>query len=80
MESLRRISLKQLASLCRRVGASLTAGIDLRKAMANEVGRGNHTYNLAVGRISQAVDRGESLPSAVARVRCRIPAAHGRNA
>ncbi len=73
MESLRRISLKQLASLCRRVGASLTAGIDLRKAMANEVGRGNHTYNLAVGRISQAVDRGESLPSAVADCGAAFP-------
>ena len=63
----RRRSLKELASFCRRTGTSLSAGVDLRKSLDNEVGRGSTAYSAAISEVRQRVAQGETLAVAVAR-------------
>lgn len=62
-----RIKTRELARLCRRVGISLEAGVDVRTVWAREVER--HSGSAARARfrsISEAVNRGDSLAEAVA--------------
>lgn len=62
-----RMPIKPLSALCRRLGMSLLAGVDLRTAWAREAqnarGRAARRHMAAVGR---AINRGESLGDALA--------------
>ncbi len=62
-----RISLRDCAALCRRLGTALTAGIDIRKVLSREARQGR---TLAARRrmtaINEAVNQGEGLAAAVA--------------
>ncbi|NUQ64541.1 MAG: type II secretion system F family protein [Pirellulales bacterium] len=62
-----RISKKELAGLCRRVSTSLEAGVDLRTTWAREAERaGRRTTRTRLQRISEELNRGQSLPDALA--------------
>ena len=60
-----RIKTKELIPFCRRMSTSLDAGVDLRKCLQREVdnARGSRRHGLA--EISQRVNGGESLSSAM---------------
>ena len=60
-----RISAKDLATFCRRVGTSLSAGVDLRKTFAQEALRGSSAQRKNVQTISQLVAEGESVSAAL---------------
>ncbi|MEM8679846.1 MAG: type II secretion system F family protein [Planctomycetota bacterium] len=55
-----RIKLKPLAQLCRRVGTSLSAGVDARKTWAREVDRAQGSSRRALRGIYGAISRGQS--------------------
>ena len=68
-----RFRLKQLAGLCRRLGTSLEAGVDIRRTLSREAqsakGRYQHTLNDVTDRIKQGEtvtesikDTGEAFP------------------
>jgi len=69
-----RISLRDCAALCRRLGTALTAGIDIRKVLSREAQQGR---TLAMRRrmtaINDAVNQGEGLAPAVAAARDYFP-------
>ena len=69
-----RIHVKPLVGLCRRLSTALEAGIDARTVWAREADRARgrlHDHLLA---ISRAINQGESLADALARVRMPAPA------
>lgn len=59
------ISTQRLAELCRRVGMSIDAGIDLRKIWTQEAQRGAILQRRQIERIRSAVADGESLSDGV---------------
>lgn len=60
-----RIQTKQLALLCRRVGTSLEAGIEIRTIWARESERGSLSYRRQMGKISDLVHQGHDVTAAV---------------
>ena len=61
-----RISTKALAELCRRLGISLEAGIDVRTVWTQEAARtGNLIARQRIDAVGQAVRRGDSLREAL---------------
>ncbi len=60
-----RIALKELASLCRRLGTALTAGVDVRNVWAREAKNARGNARRVLGSISEAVDRGDSVSEAL---------------
>ena len=60
-----RVRTKALVGLCRRMSASLEAGIDARSAWAREVQRATGPLRRHLLTISSAADRGESLSDAL---------------
>ncbi len=62
------ISTKELAGLCRRLSTSLEAGVDLRTVWAREAERTRRLATRAhMRRVSDALNRGHSLPDALAQ-------------
>ena len=60
-----RIGLKPLAMFCRRLGTSLSAGIDIRKTISNEVSSGsNRVYRAQMEQVLRGVSAGDSLSDA----------------
>ena len=60
-----RIGLKPLAMFCRRLGTSLSAGIDVRKTISNEVSSGaNRVYRAQMEQVLRGVSAGDSLSDA----------------
>ncbi len=62
------IGLRPLAQLCQRVGSSLRAGVDVRKVWKREAERGSLAHRRRLERVSQAIDRGETLNDALSTV------------
>ena len=60
-----RISTRQLIDLLYRVGTSLRAGVDIRRAFATESNRGKGGYAEAVRQISERVDAGHMVHEAM---------------
>jgi type II secretory pathway component PulF len=58
--------MKSLAQLLRRVGTSVRAGIDARSLWAREANHGSAAHRQCVGRISEAINTGDTLASALA--------------
>jgi len=56
-----RIGLKPLSQLCRRVGMSLEAGLEIREVWSRESDRGHPRQRRQVKRIHAAVARGDNL-------------------
>jgi len=56
-----------LANLSRRVAASLSAGIDVRKVWQDEVGRATPRFRPAIAGISRSIDGGQTLAQAIDR-------------
>ena len=61
-----RITLKPLASLCRRLGTSLEAGIDIRTVLSREAQRAHGPLSRRLLTVSDAIDQGHSLAGAFA--------------
>ena len=61
-----RIKTKGLAQLCRRVGTSLEAGIQVRVVWAREAERGTRQHRQFIRRVSEAVAVGASVTDAIA--------------
>lgn len=60
-----KISLNQSASLCRRLGSGLKAGVDVRRLLAEEARRGSPAHRANMQRISEQVNRGGTLAEAM---------------
>ena len=60
-----RFSLKQLSGICRRVGTSIEAGVDARKAWRRESERVHGRRAQAIAAIVDELDRGTSTPDAL---------------
>ena len=65
MFSRSRIGGKTLAQLCYRLGTSLEAGVDLRKALARESERGSPDYQQQIHRIQDRIAAGATLADAL---------------
>ncbi len=61
----RHIGMKRLAQFCGRLGIAMDAGVDVRRSLAREAQSGSSYHRSQVERISQAVNRGDSIPEAV---------------
>lgn len=62
-----RIRVKLLAQICQRLGTSLEAGIDARRAWSGEANKGPRGHRRLVSEIRDAVLAGESMADAIAR-------------
>jgi type IV pilus assembly protein PilC len=60
-----RIGLKPLAQLCRRLAVTTGAGLEDRRIWHDELQRGGRTQQAAVARVSQSLNRGESIGAAL---------------
>ena len=56
-----RIPLNELAMMCRRIGVSLDAGIDIRKIWQNESERGTHATATHAAAVGDRINQGDSL-------------------
>jgi len=68
-----RIPTKALADLSRRMATSLSAGIEVRKAWNDEIGRTNPRYRPAIAEISDRVARGNTFSQALERTGDAFP-------
>jgi type IV pilus assembly protein PilC len=68
-----RIGTKPLAALCRRVAIALESGIDERRIWQREAERASGQMQAAVGRIQQAVERGQSAGDGVGQTGSYFP-------
>ena len=62
-----RIRIKLLAQLCQRLGTSLEAGIDARRAWSGEAEKGPRGHRRLVSEIRDGILAGESMADAIAR-------------
>lgn len=68
-----RISTKQLAQLCHRLGLSLEAGIDLRTILRREAERSQGALRSRLQSISDDIDQGASISEAIANTHGYFP-------
>src|SRR5215471_4991598 len=66
-------STKSLAEFCRRMSMSLEAGVDIRKALANETRRSPDAMRQRVQKISDMVNVGSSFSAALNATRDYFP-------
>ncbi|MBM4088690.1 MAG: hypothetical protein FJ276_04570 [Planctomycetes bacterium] len=60
-----RISLRNLANLCYRLGTSLRAGVDVLRVLQQESAQGNSTFRSHMSEIARRVSGGSTLAEAV---------------
>ncbi len=56
-----RIKARELAPLCRRIGSSLRAGLDVRRIFRTETEKGNGTHRQRMETVQQGLDGGQSI-------------------
>jgi type II secretory pathway component PulF len=62
-----RIHLRELAQLCRRLAVATKAGLEDRRIWRDEAQRGRPVRRRVLGKVSDALSRGESIGDAVAK-------------
>ena len=67
------ISLKNLATFCRRLAISTDAGIDERKIWEKESENGSPSQRRQMARVREGIDRGDSIHEAIARTENFFP-------
>lgn len=65
VETMARISTRQLAAMCQRVGTSLRAGVEVRRVWTQESERGNSQYRQHAAEVSRLVSKGSGLAEAL---------------
>ncbi len=67
------IRAKHMAHLCRRVGTSIGAGVDLQRAWQQEGGRGSQRQREAAQMVVRGIKQGDTLAEAMERTRGYYP-------
>ncbi len=60
-----KISTRQLAAMCQRVGISLQAGVDVRRVWSQESERGSPRYRQHAAEVSRLVSKGSGMAEAL---------------
>jgi type IV pilus assembly protein PilC len=69
-----RISTRQLAAMCQRVGTSLKAGVEVRRVWTQESERGNSQYRQNAAEVSRLVSKGSGMAEALRSCHGYFPA------
>ena len=69
----RRLSLPDLIDLCRVLRHQLSAGLTLHRVMKQQAERGRYSFRAVAGRVSEAIQRGDSLADTLDREKAVFP-------